>query len=234
MKANFFLDDSDTSIYAAIGDMADDGLFRISVSPPDEHGRWQSRSSWQFLIPNTRPWDAAHQRIYNTHRVMVLGADEIEALPEVPPVPSYEPVRWADNFRPARAVLSTDYPELSAFIEQRTLRRAVHSIDVHLILSEDHYESSFGDGTFVGLDQAFPENHWHAADCMARGKKGQTLYLRRATITLEDGCLCLERGAFDHWRDVEVFAALERHIDPATAPNNTDGANQGLSRIILP
>ena len=237
MPTTYYLDDSDTRVYAAIGDMADGGLFQISVSPPDEAGRWQTSSAWRFLVHNSLPRDAAHQRIYGTHRVMVLDAREVEALPEVPPIPAHEPVNWVDNFRPSAAVSRNDYRELAAYIEQRTLRRASHAIDVHLVLAEDSYESMFGDGKFLDLDQAFPENHWQASDCIARGKQGFRLELRRATVHLENECLslvCMERGAFDHWHDREVFAALERYLDPATAPSPSDPDNISPSRIILP
>lgn len=125
----------------------------------------------------------------------------------------------ADKPAAGESAACTSYPHVTAFMHRFLDGMVKGYADVFLVLDEDNYETSFGDGEYLYLHDTFLEDECQAAACIAQGKDGYTLHQRRARIHLEGGYLtlsCFERGFSDRWRHEQVFAALEALLEIAT------------------
>jgi hypothetical protein len=94
---------------------------------------------WEWLDRSSTAWDAAHQKIYRNCRVTVMEASAIEGLPTLPdgPPPIVAPAV-------ERLFTSARYPALTTMLRAS----ASEALELHVVLSEDTYESFSGDGRF--------------------------------------------------------------------------------------
>lgn len=219
----YYQDDDDNWIYACQGTFGFAGMFRIPVSALLTDARADGGPEWEFLVPNTLRWDAAHQRTFGNHRVTRLFADQVAILPAVPPVPEYTPVEWASNFQSVKLPVRSDYPRISACLDRHALEHPGSPLNLLLVLREDEYESMFGDGIFLYLHWACPDSEQNLSECNALKLPGHKLKIRRAALICKGEQLTLsytKRDTFEHWKEGDVFKALELRLDPAWQPGS--------------
>lgn len=133
MEVRYYADDDAEIVYASLGEMALEGLLRIATP-------LTGSSTWEWIARQSSNWDAVHQKIYRNFRVTALDEAESGALPPLPD-PTTKP-KWQPL---ATTVECSRYPSLTTML--RTLPGS--SADFVVVLSEDTYESFFGDGKFL-------------------------------------------------------------------------------------
>ncbi len=125
-------------------------------------------SGWTFHPRGSLTWDDLHQAVYRNHRATCLAAFDLanRGIPAPPLglVPETQPnVTWEQQY-----VSQVPLDQVRPEVLQR-LRASGHApTPVHLILVEDQYESTHGDGVFLYAQAAF----WEA---QAAAKHAQTL-----------------------------------------------------------
>lgn len=205
VEAEYLEDDDGGPIYAALGPMANDALFRLH----------SGRDEWEFLVPGTRSWDWVHQRIYRNGRVTALDAGRIATLPPLPPIPGHDPVRWEDNFRHAGHFPEARFPQVAKWLRWRNPGRLPAEAEVFVVLTEDTYESSFGDGEFHDLRGVFVDEASAADEEAGQAGEWRKVYRRRARVSLESQGLRVseaERALFDQYGDEELLEDLEERL----------------------
>lgn len=206
----YFLDDLETNdIFACFGKYASDGIFRLRVSNP--------RPVWEFVIPSSIEWDSIHQRIYRNFRTTkITSSTELSALPSLPPVPQGPFPKWEDQFLLGEPVRVTKFPLTAAtVIEQES-----GCLKVFIVLYEDTYETSHGDGKFLYIKNVFLSNGDAERFAIANQEEWIEYHFRRMTIKLDKDRFTFPDFAlelFDHFGPEEVLETLERYLQNKTA-----------------
>jgi len=202
MEADYFKDFETDDIYACVGPMAVNGLFRLS-------NPLASDAQWEFLVPNSPTWDFIHQRIYRNCRVEVARPEEfpcpLPALPEIAPGPFPD---WREYFLPEQPIPSSKYPSVKGLLKSRSEER----VTVFVVLFEDPYESALGDGEFhyfrgVFLTKADAQHYMDQ-----NRSKGEQFHLRTMSIKLDREVFVFpdfNPELFDRYKAEEVLTALE-------------------------
>src|SRR5262249_15361479 len=135
MDVEYFRDDVETLI-ACLGTWGAVAMFRLR----------QGDQEWEFLVPGSPTWDEVHQGIYrNMHEYRQVDPAALPSnLPLFPEIPKGPFPKREDYVLPATPILASSYPALTTF-----LRRRNGTITVVVMLLEDRYETSFGDGEFL-------------------------------------------------------------------------------------
>lgn len=106
----------------------------------------EGEGRWRHEPRGSLRWDSLHQAVYRNHRADPLSLADLTArgipLPPTEPPQGGKSIRWGDNFE-AEAPLSS-VPEPA----RTRLTRDAPCV-VHLVLSEDTYETCQGDGRFI-------------------------------------------------------------------------------------
>ncbi len=90
MDIKYFKDIDNDAIYACVGPMAVNALFRLRL-PLAKDGQWE------FLVPNSPAWDGIHQRIYRNPRVEEVRPEEFPVpLPPLPEAPRGPFPQWKE------------------------------------------------------------------------------------------------------------------------------------------
>jgi hypothetical protein len=199
MEVNYFRDIDSDAIYACVGPMGGNAIFRLMASD----------TRWEFLVPNSPTWDAAHQRIYRNSRVEAARLDEFPtALPPLPEIPQGPFADWRDYFLPRRPIRAWRYPSLAKFLKARNQE----TVTVFVVLDEDIYEAAFGDGEFHYFRDVFLSRE----DAQRYMDQNQTewhrFHLRTMAIKLEHRVFVFpdfQPELFDHYEAKEVLTALQ-------------------------
>jgi len=108
---------------------------------------------WDFFGEGSAEWDDWHQGVYRNGRAARLSPAALAArgiaLPALDTYRRQPPGQWTDRF-------PIEMPAGDAPGAVRT-RVAAGPLTVHLILFEDRYETSFGDGKFLYPEAAFED-----------------------------------------------------------------------------
>ena len=139
---------ADEPVIAFLGVMGGDGLLI-----------WRGAQAWEFHEPGSLTWDSQHQGTYRNSRGTPIDAQALAARGISCPDPAAYPKtsrQWKDNFVSALPMSPALESALAALAGGATL-------PVHLILFEDRYETSFGDGKFLYPHAAF----WDGEQCLA-------------------------------------------------------------------
>jgi hypothetical protein len=170
---------------------------------------------WDFFARDSVEWDGLHQEVFRNGRARRLGADDLArrgiALPPLEEYRGRPPGRWTDRFpieMPARKAPRA----LRARLEAGTLT-------VHLILFEDRYETSFGDGKFLYPQAALVEREraeaWIRAkvDAMTSAEERQwhAYSVKPVLLRLDAarGVLATDpQGPYEHWGVRELVSHL--------------------------
>jgi hypothetical protein len=193
--------DSD-AVYACVGPMAGDALFVLRQPPAGE---------WEFLVPNSPAWDAAHQGIYRNSRVTAVKPDFAAALPPLPEIPRGPFPEWKEHFLPAKPIRAAKYPSVAGFVARASAATAT----LFVVLYEDGYETAFGDGEFHYFKDVFVVRE--DAERLMDQKHGEweRLHLRSMTVKLDQGAFAfpeLDLRLFDRYKPEEVLAAMEARL----------------------
>lgn len=120
---------------------------------------WRGAQGWEFHEPGSLAWDGQHQSIYRNSRGTPIDEAALVARgipwPDAAAYPKTSR-QWKDNFVSALPMSPALESALGALAGGATL-------PVHLILFEDRYETSFGDGKFLYPYAAF----WDGERCDA-------------------------------------------------------------------
>jgi len=125
-------------------------------------------SGWTFHARGSLTWDDLHQAVYRNHRATSLAAFDLanRGIPTPPPglVPETpQSVTWEEQF-----ASQVPLQQVRAEVLQRLRANGPAPLSVHLIMVEDQYESTHGDGVFLYAKAAF----W---DAQAAAEQAQTL-----------------------------------------------------------
>lgn len=197
--ARWFRDDDSPTIYAVV----DSGIFRARPGAAE----------WAFSPRNSPDWDSTHQRIFWAGRVEELPCNPLEMpLPEPWAAAAAEAPRpWREHFLPLRPLDASAFPAVAARLRSAPERRLL----VHVVLSEDLYETRFGDGKFCYLhDVCLDREEARRIESALPGELSESHY-RSLTLQLADSVLAFdgfEPVMFDRWGVEEVVAALERRL----------------------
>lgn len=193
------------ALYACVGPFALQGLFRFGRSSKGE-------AEWVFLVPGSPEWDSVHQSIYLNPRVESVQPAELPAgtppVPEAPPGPYPKP---ESHYLPARPVRATEYPAVAALVESQ----AGQPLRVHVTLSEDLYETRFGDGEFHYLDDVFLSREEATLSADSQDQELSRVHLREISIAIRDGCFdfpLFDHRLFDRYRAEQVLERLEAKL----------------------
>ncbi|MEW6279309.1 MAG: hypothetical protein AB1758_11840 [Candidatus Eremiobacterota bacterium] len=155
-------------------------------------------SEWHYHPGNSREWDAYHQAVYRNHRAERIEPAGLPPLPEVPEAR----MDWLDNF---------------TRVEDRSLRGPLHEkvarapggrATVYVVLVEDPYETSFGDGLrrdFAGASWSEPPARALMAE---REAQGYRCALRTLTLDANGPELRLEDFRLETYDRAQLEAIL--------------------------
>ncbi|WP_194266300.1 hypothetical protein [Dechloromonas sp. H13] len=166
--------------------------------------RTDQSPQWKLLNNNYNHWDAVHQRIYRNFRPDKINKEDLP--PNLPPPPESIPPEAVNPPPPPppKPLLAKDYQHLAGHLAQLEGQ----SIVIYLILYEDTYESSFGDGEFHYPDRLYFDRS-AAKEFMGSDHQALMKYhLREGTIHLTDGVFYCQiaNKLFDHFSYAEVLS----------------------------
>ena len=206
---SYYQDDEADFIHACRGSMAYGGLLRIRTPVT-------AQSRWEWVQRGTGLWDAIHQQIYRNFRATRLQQSEVDTLPPIPDAAT-EPARHDDptSFR------SAEFPFLSRFLQTEDNSTS----QVIVVLDEDTYESSMGDGKFHYLAHVFK----NAQDAQAYISSKKELpdsgyvnyHVRRLSVHLQQAMIhCdLQTEVFDHCDLADALKLAEAWAESTGSSN---------------
>lgn len=128
------------TVLVFLGLQGSDGALRLSQG-----------GAWEFLPAGSLAWDGYHQEIYRNFRGDPLDAKALAdrglELPPLGPYRNRPGVSWQDNF-PSKMPLAEVPAELRP-------RLSPGMFPVFLVMMEDGYETSFGDGKYLYPERAY-------------------------------------------------------------------------------
>ena len=185
-------------IYAYLGPQGGGAMFRLS-------GPGDSQDDWEWLDPSGSVWGAAHQAMYRNFRWDQLTPERIAGLP---PLPEEIPAKQlAEALRGPEPILASMCPLLA---DQIRIGPAA-GLPIFAVLSEDPYETFFGDGKFAYLHAVFLDMAEASAECARIGCG----HLRRVTVKLEGEHVVVvdqEREWFDEVEIPKLIKRLEKQL----------------------
>mgnify|MGYP000284795328 CR=1 FL=1 len=198
----FYEDDDTGTVYACVGPMGFDAIYRLMDSECEE-------ARWQFLVRHDDEWDAVHQMIYRNFRASQLeSADMPPDTPTVPVEPPPIKKMWPSE---SGEVGAADYPSIAAFLRHQPDQSA----DLYIALYEDTYETSTGDGEFHYFKKAFTDE----ASAQAYINDHTDGWMRWRPRTLPVKCvgsrltwMGYKPQTFDHYTVEQVLAGLEETL----------------------
>jgi hypothetical protein len=184
----YYQDDEADFIHACRGSLAHGGMLRISTPVT-------TQSHWEWVQRGTGLWDAIHQKIYRNCRATPLQPSGISALPPLPDAAT-EPARYEDP----TSFEAAEFPHLSRFLQAEE-----HATSQFIVvLGEDTYESSMGDGEFHYLEYLCKNAHDAQAYILSKKQLPDSGYsdyhVRSLSLNLKAAVIhCdLETEVFDH------------------------------------
>ncbi len=173
---------------------------------------------WRLICPETDYgyWDALHQRIYRNFRSDPIERKDLppnlptppSAAPLVPPIPKPP--------APPPVFQSEEFPRVARYMELLTLASTV----VYLVLLEDLYETTLGDGEFHYPEAAFisyseVEAYIAACEQADEYREWHEYHVRRIQIRLQDDildCPEMEHRLYDHFGARDCLHLLEKQF----------------------
>lgn len=205
MGIKYYKDFDTDAVYACVGPMAAEALFRLRDPLAGDR-------QWEFLVPDSPAWDSIHQGIYRNPRVEEVRPEAFPVpLPPLPEIPRGPFPPWKDHFLPKHPVHAARFPSVAAFFAAGKRE----SVTVFVVLFEDTYETVFGDGEFHYFRKAFLTREDAQRDMDQDPKEWERLHLRSMMVTLDHatfGFPDFNPQLFDHYEAQEVLAALEASL----------------------
>ncbi len=188
------------NIVVFCGTLGSDGLYRISSA---------GDSGWEFCPVGTRLWDWYHQAAFNAHRAQPTTVDD---HPRLPPLPSVWPPEASITVLDAKRRSVHEQVGSAVWV---AVERAGGKLPVTIVLKEDGYETSFGDGCFRDFHTACIDEAMARTLAAQVSASGLLAHVRRGCLETEAGELRLtmadqDRTPFDHVTLADVCDALAR------------------------
>jgi hypothetical protein len=203
-----FYKDWKDDIYFAVPDYGTNGIFKLNMYEPGD-------KQWQYLPPHSEEWDSVHQYLFrNNNGIEISPFGGHCNLPDLPPVPDSPPEGWKEHFRGKAHGKVRDYPQLNFLLSEEASRRKT----VYLLLHEDQYETSFGDGKFLYLAGVFVDREAfleHKSAREAQAGMWNAYHDRAFTLEWDDDFYYsndFEMKTFDHYTFEETLKSLERRL----------------------
>jgi len=165
---------------------------------------------WELVPSNTFHHGAVHQRLYRNMRAdQIQKSDLPKNLPEPPDcIPNKELELLGKPFPAPEPVSAASFPLLS----RKVVAEGKGGLTLYVILDEDQYESSFGDGEFHYLKKVFFDEAQAGRFLEDNKEEWIRLHLRKLDIRVRGAileCPSLKFELFDEYTLGEAFAAAE-------------------------
>jgi hypothetical protein len=180
------------------GTLGGDGLYRFVAS---------DGAHWEYCPVGTRLWDWYHQAAFFAHRAEPTSAARHSDLPPLP-----------GDWPPASSI--TRHDETSPHAEPGgalwlAVERRGGILPIFIVLEEDTYETTFGDGCFRDFHGAYGDEQAALAAAATLATPHRTAHLRHAWLRLAERELTLvvapeETTPFDQLTLAQVCEDLER------------------------
>jgi hypothetical protein len=206
MAVEYFKDFDTDVVYACVGPMGVNALFRLRRS-------LTGKPEWEFLVPESPTWDSAHQRLYFDRRwVETVNPNELpEPIPPIPEIPRGPFPHPSEYFMPERHLDVSKYPYVKTFLRTRS----DETVTVIVVLHEDLYETYLGDGEFHYFQDVFLTREDAQRATGLYPDKEERFHLRTMTIKLDSGALDFPDfrvELFDHYTVEQVLQRLEARL----------------------
>jgi hypothetical protein len=179
--------------------------------------------SWTHVMPGSLYWDSLHQNLYRTfHDYESCRPGDEKGLPPLPQVPPIKHVAWRDNFLPEHNLSAASYPALAA----RLASLPEHMLQVWIVLEEDWYETTAGDGCFRYFTNQVYSSFAQAQVAAASPQSGYTNTIATVVIGLDGNNIVpalFEPGVFDHYEFEKVVRQAEASLGLVEKPLPANG-----------
>lgn len=217
-------------------------LYLLSFSDSDYFGKYKSGSShyfrlkrdksgWNIIPYVTTEWDSLDQYAWNGKEIdaTITSNDELpDWLPDIPTLEELQAVpsvNWRDMQKEADSFDANNYPYLKKYFIDNNLKVQ----QLYFALTEDVYESKYGDGTYRYLELASfgkqeiidfvasckGEEHYDYGD----GRRGTNYshigFFKEHTIVFEEGKFYMpdfEPDTFEHYKFNELLKNIEEKL----------------------
>ena len=170
---------------------------------------------WEFLPIDSARWDAVHQRVYRNFRADRIEKDQFPAF--LPPPPTELPPEAINPPPPPppKPIRTEDFPVVTEYLHNSEGRGTAA---IHLVLCEDIWESSYGDGVFHYPEIVFFDLE-SAKSYEGNGTGWDRFHIRPGVIWLDGDTIGYEvpRRVFDHFSGKEVLRLVTKAIEQRDA-----------------
>ena len=165
-------------------------------------------TNWGFINRGSVDWDSLHQNIYrNRHDFSPCTSEEIVRLPPLPPVPEAKIIQWKDNFDASDRFPAKSFNQLKEVI----IKNGAPTISYWIILFEDKYETSLGDGKFLYFEGIVFKTEKDATSFTLKKQKHWTEYHQKELkLSLNDDFIVVEKGFAATYEHYSVEKVIKR------------------------
>jgi hypothetical protein len=184
----------------------------------------EKSTAWEFVTPGSEFWDALLQDAYHkNHDYSPCDKSACANLPPLPPLPEFKCIRWADNFKIKSPLFTDRYPTLTAYLKTQPDSGA----NLYFLLSEDLYETYYGDGKFLyfseriflsektALTQMTELNRLSEIRREEKHEWGDVYHLKTFNIRINNNELVVtnhEPRLFEHYYVEEILDLYEKSL----------------------
>ena len=188
----------------------DSGVWVAFVAPFGSGGVFVLREpdQWIFHPADTVIWDSLHQQVYRNGRADRKSEKELlasgrPAPPGAAPSTPAKPAHWGADFKS-----EVPFDSVPQAVRDRLLK-SQEATTVYLVLFEDEYETSFGDGKYLYPKAAF----WNESEAASLpAEKGFKLKTKKVVLKPDPAQkkLVAELGVelYEHYSIDEVLKLL--------------------------
>ncbi len=166
---------------------------------------------WEFVIPTSPQWNFYHQAVFYAGRADRITEKELpEGTPAIPEIPK-GPFPSRESFYNKEEVFGEDkYPRVYRLLYESEN----NELDLKVVLSEDLWESSFGDGIFLEFYSVYLDLD-SANKVIAKNDNAvnyELCELKLKLINNEIRFVDYELGTFEEYSMKQVISRLERKL----------------------
>jgi hypothetical protein len=206
-------------------DYSDKDYFGCYVEGKGHYFRYRdSDKNWKIVPFESEEWDSLDQNAWNGKDIEKQITEQSEIpdwLPDIPTleeVDSVDYVDWKDNFNTSDFRESKQYPNLKKYFEDNNITEK----KVFFALTEDTYESTFGDGIFrylkrVSFDKDQIQSFVERCPGKTENYYGRAGFFKEHKIKFNDDnfyMLDFDPDRFEHYKMESLFSVLEDKLNP--------------------
>ncbi len=223
-------------------DFSEVKMYLLSFSDTDYYGRYNSGSShyfrlktdksgWNIIPYVTIEWDSLDQYAWNGKEIdaTITSNDELPSwLPDIPTLEELQAVpsvNWRDMQKETDSFDANNYPYLKKYFIDNNLKVQ----QLYFALTEDYYESKYGDGAYRYLKLASFDKQEildFVASCkgveeydLGNGSKCTEYsylgFLKEHTIIFQDDKYYMpdfEPETFEHYKFIQLLEKIEERL----------------------